>query len=192
MKICIFGGSFNPPHLGHVLISMFVKEQFAFERFVIIPSFIPPHKENEKIATFEKRFEWLNRIFEDVSDIERRLGGKSYTLKTLRYIKDETPDSKLYLLIGEDSFHNLPTWYEYEKIFDLSDIIVYPRFCEKNYMNDLKITLKKYWQRIIFLDTPLIQISSTLIRERVKEGKDVSHMLPASILEDVINTYTER
>lgn len=192
MKICIFGGSFNPPHLGHVLISMFVKEQFAFERFVIIPSYIPPHKENEKIATFEKRFEWLNRIFEDVSDIERRLGGKSYTLKTLRYIKDETPDSKLYLLIGEDSFHNLPTWYEYEKIFDLSDIIVYPRFCEKNYMNDLKITLKKYWQRIIFLDTPLIQISSTLIRERVKEGKDVSHMLPASILEDVINTYTER
>ncbi|MCD6238575.1 MAG: nicotinate (nicotinamide) nucleotide adenylyltransferase [Thermotogae bacterium] len=192
MKICIFGGSFNPPHLGHVLISMFVKEQFAFERFVIIPSYIPPHKENEKIATFEKRFEWLNRIFEDVSDIERRLGGKSYTLKTLRYIKDETPDSKLYLLIGEDSFHNLPTWHEYEKIFDLSDIIVYPRFCEKNYMNDLKITLKKYWQRIIFLDTPLIQISSTLIRERVKEGKDVSHMLPASILEDVINTYTER
>ena len=191
MKICVFGGSFNPPHMGHILISTFVREQFAFERFLVIPSFIPPHKMQEKIAPFEKRFEWLNRIFEDVSDVERRLGGKSYTLRTLQFIKDKYPDAKLYLLIGEDSLRDIATWYKYEKIFDLSNVIVYPRFCDRSYMDKLKIKLQRYWHQIIFLNTPLIQISSTLIRKRIKEGKDISYMVPFPILKDVIKTYSE-
>ena len=116
----ILGGSFDPVHIGHVELAKTAAADLKLEKLLVIPAFDPPHK-NSCIASFEQRYRMLELSFEGipkvtVSDIEKRLGGKSYTINTIRALKNELGRTDLYLIIGSDQLYTIEQWYMYGSI----------------------------------------------------------------------------
>lgn len=168
MNICIFPGTFNPIHRAHLKMAEVVLEKFKFDKIIFIPAYIPPHKElNMDLAIH--RFNMVriaiasNPKF-DISDIEYQSEGKSYSLITVRKIKNEyNIKGKLNFLIGTDAFKNIKNWYKVDELKDLVHFIVYPRG------NDIidKNKFEEFDYEIINADT--IDISSTELRKKQKE-----------------------
>ncbi|OQY10569.1 MAG: nicotinate (nicotinamide) nucleotide adenylyltransferase [Marinitoga sp. 4572_148] len=184
--ITVFGGTFNPPHIGHRIIAEYAYDYLKPNKFFIIPAVIPPHKlDNEDIAVYEKRLYWCKRTFPEerfeVSNIESTLPIPSYTLQTVQQLKNFYNED-VYLLIGEDSLLNFHTWYKWEKLINEVTLVVYKRYSER-------LKFENYKLPHIFLDSPLIEISSTQIRNRVKKGLSIFGMISDEIVEDVKNTY---
>jgi nicotinate-nucleotide adenylyltransferase len=133
MRTGLFGGTFNPVHTGHIRISEEIKETFGFDRMIIIPSAVPPHKKAVDIADAEHRFEMTRRAFSDkseysVSDIEIRRRGPSYTVDTVNhFIANLHTDDEVYLLLGIDAFLEIDTWMSYMKLFELAPMVVMSR-----------------------------------------------------------------
>jgi len=126
MRIGIYGGSFNPPHAGHVDCATAAARQLALDRLIVIPSAAPPHKAMPPNSpTAQERLEMTRIAFRnvaacEVSDIELRRGGESYTIDTLRELKKQFPDAEFYLIIGTDMFLTLSQWYEAEAVMSLA------------------------------------------------------------------------
>ena len=133
MRIVIFGGSFNPPHKGHLNAAIEAAKKLKADKFLIIPDFLPPHKEMGPGAPApEQRLELCRKNFAKVpgatvSDMEIRRGGKSYTSDTLRELKTEYPDAEFTLLVGADMLHTLDTWHEADYILRAAQICAFPR-----------------------------------------------------------------
>lgn len=179
--IIFFGGSFNPPHIGHKIIANIAYDDFKPDRFIISATPKPPHKKNLDIVDTQKRKIFCEKTFTDsfeISDIEEKLSEPSYTLKTLEYLKKY--DDEILLLIGEDSLFNFKKWYKYEDILKISKLLVYPRLGFNTNNNIPHIKLK----------APIIEISSTEIRERVKKHKTIKGMVIESLEEDIKKIYT--
>ena len=171
-RIGIFGGTFNPPHMGHIKAAKEFKEQMQLDVLLIVPSFIPPHKEYSSSVTCEERLEMCELAFSDidsvvVSDIEIARRGKSYTYITLEEMYDE--ESRLFFLCGTDMILSMDTWRNPERIFALADICYIRR--EKDPNNELIIEQKcseykkKYNATIHAIASEALEISSTEIRE---------------------------
>ena len=128
MKTGIFGGTFNPPHTGHLIVAEYVREKISLDKVLFVPSAVPPHKQDLDIVEAHHRLEMLqcavqgNRYFE-VSDIEVRRGGVSFTVDTLVEFKGRSPDDHLYFLIGMDNLRDFDTWKMGEKIVDLAKVV---------------------------------------------------------------------
>lgn len=175
----IFGGTFNPVHIGHKLIAEYTYDLYKPNKFYIIPNYIPPHK-NKDLNNYEFRFSCLEKIFDKrftVSNIERKLEGKSYTINTLKEIKKE--DTDLYLLIGEDSLKSFKNWYKYEEILNNAKLLVYKRNIEP-YKTDIPH---------IMLKCPIIDISSSVIRKRISLAQSIKGYVNDKIEEDIIKEY---
>jgi nicotinate-nucleotide adenylyltransferase len=183
--LILFGGSFNPPHIGHKIIAEIAYDEFKPEKFIIMPSPTPPHKTIEHIADYTKRYLWCKDVFNDnyfeVSNLEAILTKPSYTVKTIEYLFHYY--KVIYLLIGEDSLINFKKWYKWEDILKKAKLIVYPRYFteKKNYVDNVEH---------IMLQSPIIDISSTLIRERIKNGKTVKGMVDDKIIDEVKSFYS--
>lgn len=183
MRIGIFGGSFNPIHNAHILIAKYVLEKMKLDKIIIVPVGIPSHK-NIKMASSDIRLKMCQEAFKNdnniiISDIEIKAQEISYTIDTLKKIISlYGEDNEFYEIIGEDSANNLTTWKDYEEILKLSKIIVFRRF---NYSHILT------HKNIIYLDTPVFKISSTMIREKIKHGEDVSNIIPNPVLTIIQN-----
>lgn len=184
-RIGIFGGSFDPVHTGHLAVAVRAIEQLELDRLYVIPSYRPPHKVSSTTSPYEIRMRWLEMAFEGidkacVSDYERERGGISYSLFTVRHFS-KLHNCRPFLIVGEDSFASLDTWFEYEALLDEATIAVYPRnITERDHSFD---------GRVIWLDAPRFDISSTEIRKRIKEGKSVIGLVPDSILGEVTSFY---
>lgn len=194
-SIVIFGGSFNPPHNGHIIIAQLVRELFKYSDMHIIPNSTPPHKKVE--VSFSKRFLMTKKTFEKinnivVSDIENKLGGISYAINTIKYYENQY--NKIFYLVGEDSLLSIDKWYKYEEILKRVTLIVYPRYRTKikDKYEQIENTIKYLPHSIYLLDLPLIEISSSLIRQRVKEGKSIYGFVPDSIIDIVKEVYSDR
>ena len=178
MRIGIFGGSFNPIHNAHVSIVNYVLNKMKLDKIIIVPVGIPSHKDI-KMASSNIRIKMCQEAFKNnekilVSDIEIKSQNINYTIDTLKkLISLYGVENEFYEIIGEDSANNLKSWKNYEEILELSKIIVFKRF---NYSYILP------YRNMIYLNTPLFNISSTLIREKIKSGEDVSSLLPNSVL----------
>ncbi|HRU02222.1 MAG TPA: nicotinate (nicotinamide) nucleotide adenylyltransferase, partial [Victivallales bacterium] len=173
MKIAVFGGSFDPPHKGHVIIADYVVSCFV-NLLIFVPTYYPPHKNSVSFAPFDSRLKMIRLITEGkksmiVSDIERHLNKKpSYIFYTMRALQERYINDELSLLIGSDSLLNLHTWYNAEEIVKNWNIITYRR---PGYEVDLE-ELKKLWRREefekiakgIILNSPLSNLSSSQIR----------------------------
>jgi nicotinate-nucleotide adenylyltransferase len=183
MKIGIYGGTFNPPHIGHLILAEKATEILKLDKLIFVPAFIPPHKKLEKIISAEHRLKMLrlsviNKDYFDVSDIEIKRGGMSYTYDTINYFKNIFKNSKLFLLVGYDNFLGFHLWNNYEKIFELCTVIVLKRNC----INPEKHLLNKYRNnKIKFIDTPLMDISSTEIRRRISEEKGIEYYVTSKV-----------
>lgn len=184
MKIGIFGGTFNPPHFGHLILAEKAVEILSLDKLIFIPASIPPHKKNERIVAPEHRIKMLKlsidkKPYFEVSDIEIQRGGTSYTCETLADLKEKFPGSKLFLFVGYDNFIEFHLWKNYQRIFELCKVVVFGRNIAKNkdLLKDRKVT-----NTVKYIDTPLLDISSTEIRNRIKEEKPVDYYVSSRVM----------
>ena len=200
MKIGLIGGTFNPIHHGHLILSEYVRENFQLDKVIFIPTGLPPHKSASVVENPEIRLEMTklaierNKFF-SVSDIETYREGISYTIDTITELKNLYPNDQLYFLIGADSLFELPTWKYYDKLISKTNIIVVNRPGGANNLIGAKI--KEYEDQfggsIIEVRSPLIDISSSDIRNRVKDGKSIKYLVPNNVEEFILqnNLYKE-
>jgi len=144
-KIGIFGGTFNPPHFGHMILAEGVVEALKLDKLIFIPAYTPPHKTKANIIEPAHRLKMLklaidgNKYF-DISDIEIKRGGTSFTYDTLQSLKEKHKDSKLFLIIGMDNYRDFCYWKNYNLIFDLCEVVVLKRSNdEKNQQHFINI-----------------------------------------------------
>lgn len=187
-KYGIFGGSFNPIHYGHLMICEYIKEEMGLDKVIFIPTGNPPHKEIGVSA--EDRYEMVklaispNPDFE-ISDIETTRVNLSYTVDTIRELKKIYKKEKLYFLIGLDSLFQLKTW---KKIGDLSQEIEFvvalrPGYIDKEEINnEIDFLRENFGTKINLIKTPLYEISSTDLRDRIHEGKSLRYLIPKKVL----------
>ena len=182
-KICLFGGTFDPPHIGHLLVAQTIFEAENFDKIVFIPTFKTPKKNN--ISDIKDRLAMLrmgvtsNPNFE-ISDLEIQRGGTSYTIDTIReYKSDQDYDSReLYYLIGSDSLQTFHIWKEPREILDESQVIVAlrPGFRPSDISNWIL-------RKVRFANIPRFEISSSIIRLRWQENKTIRYMVTQPVWE---------
>ena len=188
IRIGIYGGTFSPPHNGHIAAARAFMEQMWLDFLYIIPAGIPPHKEMDVKVDAAHRLEMCRLAFSDiegvyVSDLEVRREGRSYTVDTLRELAGE--DRRLFLLLGTDMMLTLDQWREPEEIFKLSYPVYIRR--EKDAILDKKIVQKiadyneKYGKVVRRIVTEPIELSSNLVRERLANGESILHLVPSSV-----------
>ncbi|MFQ5570700.1 MAG: nicotinate (nicotinamide) nucleotide adenylyltransferase [Rhodothermales bacterium] len=187
MNIGLFGGSFNPPHLGHLIVAETVRDQFGLDQVWWIPAFNPPHKAGDALASPRHRFEMTRRATEDnpgfdVSDIEIRREGTSYTVDTIRTLQEAHPAYAFSLLIGGDSLRAFGTWHHPDEIIARVPLIVYRRSGEER----LEIEPGPAG-RVRFAEAPLLDISGTEIRARLRARRSIRYFVP-----DSVRTYIEQ
>lgn len=181
MKVGIFGGTFNPPHMGHLIVAEHVREQLSMERILFIPSDTSPHKQNMNIASGEDRLEMLrcaikgNPYF-DVSDMELRRGGVSYTVDTLEALGNQHPALDLHLLIGLDNLTDFDSWKSPDRILELSTLVAMtrPGFEETEVGPKLR-------RHVILCNVPEIAIASSAIRRRLYSGRSIRYLVPPTV-----------
>ncbi|MBT7422708.1 MAG: nicotinate (nicotinamide) nucleotide adenylyltransferase [Candidatus Marinimicrobia bacterium] len=179
MKTCLFGGTFDPPHFGHLIVAQTIFEAEHFDRIVFVPAHIPPHKLDVKISPVDTRIEMLKIATKDnpnfiISDNEIRRGGISYSLETILSYKEETKieTKDLFYLIGSDSLKQFQTWKNPKEILKECKLIVAirPGFRPSDIPNWILA-------KIQFANIPRIEISSTQIRRRWLENKTIRYMV---------------
>ena len=190
MRIGIFGGSFDPIHTGHLILAEKCREQADLDQVLFIPSAEAPHKEDGALGTDRQRTEMVDLAIGGHpsflrSSIETDRGGVSYTVDTLEQLKEQQPEDELFLLIGGDSLNNFHTWKDPEKILAMATPLVIGRPGEGEVDFDLlasyvdKARLAKI--KSLAIDAPLIEISSTSIRNAVSEEKSFRYLTPRSV-----------
>ena len=188
MRIAIYGGSFNPPHIGHVEAARSVYEQLKPDKFLIIPTNIPPHKElEENSPTPAQRLEFCRMAFRDipgaeVSDMEIVREGRSYTADTVEILRCEYPEAELVIVMGTDMFLSFRTWYRFQYLIDSCTLAVLSReeFDERE-IADFKQTLEaENGARVVLVPHETLPMSSTEIRERLRMGLG-AELLPESV-----------
>jgi nicotinate-nucleotide adenylyltransferase len=173
----LYFGSFNPIHIGHLAIANYLVEFTEIDQLWFVVSPHNPHKKKANLLNDYDRLELAHRAINDdsrfkVTDIEFYLPKPSYTVDTLAYLKDRHPNRQFKILMGSDNLENFHKWKNYETIVDNYGVIVYPRpgFDASKMKIHENITVAE--------NVPLMEISSSFIRNSVKEGKDVRHFLP--------------
>ena len=193
-KIAIYGGTFNPPHIGHHEAALAFNNFLKPDELLIIPASIPPHKDFSEDFSSQVRLLMCELAFSDipgarVSDMEIQRAGKSYTYLTLEELSGE--DRELYFLLGTDMFLTLDEWRYPEKIFSLCTICLIRR--ERDGDNDKKIEdkkayySKKYGASVTEIKKNVIEISSSELREKIKASLDVSEYLSPKLIEFIKN-----
>lgn len=193
-KLAIYGGTFNPPHVAHVRACEAFYNAVKPDRLLVIPDFIPPHKEVLGNVTSEDRLIMTRLAFDampyaEVSDMEIKRGGRSYTAMTLSELKRE--DNELYFLCGTDMFLSLESWYHPEIIFSLATICYVRR--ENDSDNEEKlIALEKHYKerfnaKIMPIPLSVTELSSSEIREKIQNNLPVNDLIP-----DNVNNYIQK
>lgn len=184
MKIGLYGGTFDPIHIGHLIVLENTLNFMGLDKIIVLPSSNPPHKQNKKKTDTSIRVEMVKAAIEDnpkleLSTFEANDDSVIYTHQTLDYFKNKYPEHEFYYIMGEDSFMTIDSWRNYEKILN-DHLIVFARTSiEKDSDLVKKIEqIKKDNEKIYLIDNLNINISSTLIRDLVKENKSIKYLVP--------------
>lgn len=193
MRIAIYGGSFNPMHRGHEQIVEYILKNLDMDKIIIVPVGIPSHRENN-LEQSDTRLKICREIFKDnskieVSDIEIKSDGKSYTYDTLiKLIEVYGKNNEFFEIIGEDSLKNFKTWKNYKELLKICKLIVFRR----NDDEDKEID-KEFFKNsnIIILKNEYYNYSSTEIREKVKNGEDISNLVNKNVEKIILQEYKD-
>jgi nicotinate-nucleotide adenylyltransferase len=203
-KIGLFGGTFNPVHLGHLRAAEEIRETLGLNKIYFIPAFIPPHKKRLEIATPRDRLGMLKLAiqgnpFFDVSDIELKREGKSYSVDTLTYFTSIFTDYSFFLIVGTDQFSEIATWKDYKTLLKLSNFVVMQRpGFDFNISELIPLELKddfRYYKKyrnvthyindrsllLSFIKIEGFEISSTRIRGLIKDSKSFRYLVPIEV-----------
>lgn len=180
-SIGILGGSFDPVHNGHLSIAKSFLDSVFIEELWVLLAPDPPHKTGRTQTDYQLRLEMLQATFKNfeavkVSDLEKQLSQPSYTIQTLEHLGEKYPEYTFRLCIGGDSLRDFKKWKDWQKILDHADLLVArrPSADIKNIDEDLKGHLH-------FIDHDPVQISSTMIRDAIANGDDISGLVPSSV-----------
>jgi len=183
-KIAILGGSFNPIHIGHLILANTVCEEFNLDKIIFVPCYIQPLKSNKDFASAEDRLAMIKFAIQnnpkfELSDIEIKRKGKSYTVDTLKYFKQKYDD--LYFVIGADNIKDFHRWKEPDTILKLAKLIVTNRGGIEQ-----KIPQRLRGKKIFVCKIPDIEISSTLIRNNIRSNKSIKYLVPEKVEKYII------
>lgn len=190
IKKAILGGTFDPIHNGHIHIAYEALYKLTLDKVVFMPTGNPPHKANRIVTPGEIRYEMVKKAIQrekcfEIDDYEILKEGFSYTFETLEYLNKKHKNTEWYFISGVDCLIELDSWKKVERIFELCNLVVFnrPGYSMDEIYKQKEKTEKRYNKKIIFLDLPLMDISSSMIREKLKEGKNVSYLVPTCVNE---------
>ena len=187
MKIGLFFGSFNPIHHGHLMVASFIANHTDLQQVWLVVSPQNPHKTQSSLLNEYDRLHLAQLAIEDdtqikVSDIEFKLPKPSYTIDTLTYLEEKYPQHNFFVIMGSDSFQNLPKWKNFEALVKNYRFIVYRR-------PGFDIT-EKFGADVTYLEAPMLELSATLIRNNCKDGITIRYLVPEDVrLEIERNNY---
>lgn len=206
MRAGLFGGTFNPVHIAHLRTAQDVVKRFNLDRLYLIPSSIPPHKKNSETVSAKFRFEMLKLAVTDdkfiVSDVELNRDGPSYTIDTINHFLKKGFD-EIFFIIGTDAFLEIDLWRSYEKILKQISFIIMPRpdvidevsnlnsfinskIGKFKYQKKKSCFVSKEFKTLYLTDVTQLNISSTLVRDLVKKGDSISHLVGERVEEYII------
>ncbi|WFA09504.1 nicotinate-nucleotide adenylyltransferase [Tissierella sp. Yu-01] len=195
MKVGLMGGTYNPIHLGHLIISENIRTNFPLDRVIFIPTGDPPHKDNNELISAIDRYNMTKLAIEsnpyfDISSIEVKREGKSYSTDTIDEFLKAMPEDELYFIIGSDTLFDLEKWKDIRDIFKKISFIVTGRegLSDNNIEDKIEEYRKKFNSKIAHVSGPKIEISSTMIREYVSEDKSIRYLVPRQV-EEYIKTH---
>ena len=183
VRLGVFGGTFDPPHVGHVTLTRELRESGVVDEILWIPVAIPPHKPSGPRTSPELRMEMVRaaidgRANQSASNIELLREGPSYTVDTLRALRSEHPEAAPVLIMGSDQFAELAEWHEAEEVVQLADVCVLPRGGGELAAGRPRLSV--VW---CAADVASIDVSSSGIRKRVREGRPYRHLVPEAVAE---------
>ncbi len=189
-RIGIFGGSFDPPHIGHLIVAQTAISDLNLKKVLFIPAAQPPHKPGRRLANAKQRLEMVNEAIAnnacfEASHLEIDRQGVSYSIDTIKWIQqsEEYAGSKLFLIIGADNFLTFRSWRAPDEILRLCQLAVYPRV-----EHEIK---KRHFEEIapaVILNAPRIEISSSHIRASVQAGKSIKYLVPQPVEEIIVSS----
>ena len=187
MKMGLFGGSFDPIHQGHVQMALKLAESLDLDGVLLMPTFVPPHKIREQMASAEHRLAMCRLAAEEhpllqVSDMELTRGGASFTVDTLRSLCEMYPDAQWHLFVGADMFVTLRTWYRFDEIAQMAVLCTVPRAGTDNEsLAEYAEQLREAGAECYVASQPVMDVSSTQIRDRINSGESLCDLVSPSI-----------
>lgn len=194
MRIGIFGGTFDPPHLGHLILAAEARSQLKLDRLLWVLTPDPPHKHNQSLTPIDIRYELVQLSLQndptfEMCRVDLDRPGPHYTLDTVKLIKNVYPGSELYYLIGGDSLHDYPNWYKAgELLAELNGLGVMRRPGDQIEMSLLETQINGISKKVQFIEAPLLEIASHQIRKRILEDRPFRYY----ILPDVYQRIMEK
>ena len=190
-RVGLLGGTFNPPHIGHLVCASEARDQLGLDVVRLVPAAVPPHKEVRSDPGAAVRLELCRLAVAgdaglEVSPIELGRPGPSFTVDTLRALHADAPEDELTFIVGGDQAHGLPAWREPEAVLELARLAVVER--EEVGRRDVLARLdglRGVPERVDFFDMPRLDVSSTLLRRRVAAGRSVRHLVPDAVAERI-------
>jgi nicotinate-nucleotide adenylyltransferase len=184
--IGILGGTFNPPHRGHLALARHARVELALDRVLLMPAYSAPHKGEEGDPGPQRRLEMCRLAVGEETGLEAcgleiERGGPSYTVDTLRAINASRPKAKLTFIVGADMARTLPAWREPQALVELAGLAVAER--EDTDRGDVLRALGSLGARVRFLEMPLLEVSSSQVRERVQAGESIEGLVAPAVAE---------
>ncbi len=178
-KVAVFGGTFNPIHLGHLHLCAECQREYQFQKIILMPDNLPPHKQVQQLATARQRLDMCRLAAEDipfleVSDLELRLKGVSYTVQTLRKLTQNFPEVEWHWIIGSDMLYTFHQWYRYEEILSMAKVVAGAREqAEYDKMLSYREQLGPLKNRVEIIRLAAKPLSSTQVRKALETGEPV-------------------
>jgi nicotinate-nucleotide adenylyltransferase len=193
MRIGIFGGTFDPIHMGHLILAEQCRAQAHLDQVWFVPSHIPPHKADKGVTRFEQRCEMLelattgHPVFR-IDRIEKELPEPSFTARTLEQLHARHPGNEFFLLLGSDCLPDLPSWYEPHLVIERASLVVVPRPGVMLWTADRlakALGVSEDAVRLRFVACPMIEIASRELRRAISDGMSIRYMVPRAVEEYV-------
>ncbi len=190
MRIGVFGGTFDPVHIAHLILAEQCREQAKLDQILFVPAALPPHKQQQSLTSFAQRVEMLSLAISGnpafrIDELEKDRPGPSYTVETLTQLHHARPTDRLCFILGSDSLRELPLWYQPRRILELAELLVTtrpdsPPPAEPELRAMLQLDAD-FPLRLQMIDAPLVAVSSRDIRKRIAEGRSVRYMVPRAV-----------
>ncbi len=190
-QIGILGGTFDPPHIGHLVLAEYAAQALGLEKVLFVPAADPPHKRNEDKTPIEHRLAMLQQAIAGngrfhISRVDMDRPGPHYSVDMVRLIAAQHSDAELYFVMGGDSLHDLPKWYHPREFIKSCKLAVMRRPDEPVHPEMHEDVLPGLSERVVMIDAPLIGVSSTMLAQRVMAGRSIRYLVPDRVL-----TYIE-